>query len=156
MPRSEPSPRVSVRVAAGSQITAGGGLVSASVGFRLLPRFSVLAGVERVYLPDYGGQPAETATFGTVEGRLDFRGPNDVSPYVLAMYGRGASQGDRIVLSPEYATKERFFLLLGGGLRVPVRRRLEVFADVRVGPKIGPYDIVLPHLPVRAGVAWRF
>src|SRR5688572_12709438 len=156
---SEPAPNWNAQIAGGFHLNTTGGLASAAIGYTPLPRLTLLLAIERIYLPrearERPGRGA-TTTFGELEVRVRLSAADRVSPYALVAYGRGVSSGKEHAISPEYATDDRFMFLIGGGVHVPIGRRLAAFADVRVGPKIGPYDVLAPMVPVRGGLAWRF
>ena len=82
-------------------------------------------------------------------------GHDRVGPYALAGFAAGVSRPNVNESFPDAATNDVWALFFGGGLLVPLTDQFNVFVDGRmmVGDEAGE---LLPLLPVRAGVAWRF
>lgn len=148
----EPGP-ISLEASAGTNLTASGATVSGAVGFRAAPRLTFLVAFERFTAAAW--TRGRAANLIALEGRVDLRRDQRVTPYALVGVGRGDLVG-RTESTDEYARKEAAAVYAGGGVRFRLSRRLGAFVDARLGLKIGPYDIVEPMLPVRAGASLRF
>lgn len=158
--------RSSVAVAAGAHAWSGGSAVSASYGFSVARHLTLLLNVERLHLPTETEQHEDvfsatrggTLTFVTGEARVHILGPGRVSPYVLGGVGRGASQPNVNETFPDPVESTPVGVIVGGaGVRVPIGRRVEAFADARFVFHVGlERDDLSIAYPVRGGVAWRF
>ena len=78
-----------------------------------------------------------------------------VSPYVVAGSGACRARPNVNDVFPDPVTNVAQGFYAGGGPRVPLTSRVEVFADLRVLLMI-ERDSAHAMLPVRAGLAWRF
>jgi hypothetical protein len=149
---------------AGPTIADSGHSVAAAIGFSPFSRLTVLLGAERDHLASRftsdgrGGSSAfrgGTFTFGSGELQLSLRDRDHASPYVLGGFGMGVSRPNVNDRFPDPVTNNVRALFLGGGIRVPLGRRISVFGDIRmiVGDEANE---LLAIVPVRAGLAWRF
>jgi hypothetical protein len=129
------------------------------VGFSPREGLEILVGGERIHWPTQT-TPSSATRGGTTtvvsgEVRFSFLAPEGVSPYVLVGAGRGISHPNVNATFPDRVTNDVSIVVGGGGVRVPMTRRLSVFADVRVGIQ-GEVDTIRFLVPVRGGLAWRF
>jgi hypothetical protein len=149
---------------AGPTLIDSGYSLAAGIGFTPNSRVTILFNVERTHLSSRfssdgrGGGSAfrgGTMTFAAGELRASLRARDRVSPYVLGGFGAGVSRPNVNETFPEPVTNNVRAFFFGGGIHVPLRERVSVFADVRmiVGAEAGE---LLAIAPVRAGVAWRF
>ena len=92
---------------------------------------------------------------GAAELRVTLLGRDRITPYGLAGFGAGVSRPNVNELFPERHTNDVRAVFFGGGIQVPLRERLILFADARmiVGEEAGE---LLAAAPLRVGVAWRF
>ena len=92
---------------------------------------------------------------GTAELRVTLLGRNRITPYGLAGLGAGVSRPNVNEIFPEPRTNGVRAIFFGGGIHVPLRQQLSLFADARVmvGAEAGE---LLAVAPLRAGLAWRF
>ena len=92
---------------------------------------------------------------GAAEVRVTLLGRDRLTPYGLAGFGAGISRPNVNEIFPEPRTNAVRAVSFGGGIHVPLRPRLSIFADARmiVGAEAGE---LLAIAPVRAGLAWRF
>jgi hypothetical protein len=158
--------RLIVQGAVGSQIDGGGDNQSLSVGIALGERVEVLVSGERIYLPtevtrvENGQSVTRHGTVKFISGELRFS-PfrfRRVTPYVVAGAGRGRSRPNVNEFFPDPVSNDAIFLIAGAGVRIPVRGRLSVIADLRF-VMMGEYSDdggVFVFGPVRGGLAWRF
>lgn len=153
-------------------IGAGGGValpdvasdVSVSVGFAPVERIDLIVGAERAHLPfrrkvrDDGVSVTRggTLTFVSAEVRGWLRPRDRVSPFLAAGAGTGISRPTVNAHFPDEVRNDLRVVYLGGGVRVPFGRSLEVWGDARAMLALEGYDSVFGMWPIRAGVTWRF
>jgi hypothetical protein len=140
----------------GYSLSAGGGFFPASF-------LAVLVDVERTHLVSRvrtSGNSASsfrggTLTLGTAQVRVAPLGRDRVGPYGLAGLAFGVSQPNVNEMFPNRVTNDVRAVFFGGGIQVPLQRRISLFADGRmmVGAEAGE---LLAVAPIRAGVAWSF
>ena len=156
-------PAFSIHAAAGPTLVDAGQTVAASVGFSPWSRVTFLADFQRTQLSsriDRHDGVSSAFRGGTVtavsgEVRVALRPADRVSPYVLAGYGRGEGRPNVNETFPNPVKNDVGFAFLGAGIRVPVRERLSLVADVRGLLGVEGTEL-LGMYPVRVGVAWRF
>lgn len=164
LPRAAASQSFVVHGAAGPTISDAGHSLAAGAGFSPTSRVTVLVDVERTHLSSRvrddgrGGTSAfrgGTLTMGAAEVRVTLLGRDRLTPYGLAGFGAGVSRPNVNEIFPEPRTNAVRAVFFGGGIHVPLRPRLSIFADARmiVGAEAGE---LLAIAPVRAGLAWRF
>ena len=157
--------RFSVEAAAGPQIYYSGHAVSASFGFAPSRSLTLLVTALRshadddvdFYVDGYGAERGATQQFVAGELRYAFFPRKRVAPYLLIGFGGGTSRANVSELFPD--TKERNIgvVFYGGGVRIPARSWLDVVVDLRlIMAAEGRSDYFAVHMPIRAGVAWRF
>ncbi|MCC7126391.1 MAG: hypothetical protein IT178_16195 [Acidobacteria bacterium] len=148
-----------VQGAAGVNVNGGDSNQSVAVGVSLADRFDLLLSGERTH------KPTETTGTGVTRGGTTRMLSGEarffpivterVSPYVLASVGRGISRPNVNDMFPERVTNDAWVFLAGGGARVALGRRVDLFADVRAGI-LGERDVIVLIVPIRGGMAVRF
>ena len=155
---------ITLQGSAGPTIGDSGYSAAAAIGFSPSSRLTVLFGLERTHLrgsstsDGRGGiSTFRGGTFSVAEAELQAALlPRDrVAPYVLGGVGVGVSRPNVNDTFPDPATNHVRMWFFGGGLAVPVGKRISVFGDARmmVGTEAGD---LLAVVPVRIGLAWRF
>jgi hypothetical protein len=163
--RPAESGRFSVDLGMGAHLQNGGTLQSLSFGYAPWRTLSLLVNVERNHVPTrvrtypdgYSVTRGETLT--TVAGELRFIVPvrGHLLPYALVGIGAGLSQPNVNANFPHRVTNTTDVFYVGGGVRVPVRRRFAVFVDSKFMMRIDREGEGLgAMLPIRGGVTWGF
>ena len=138
--------------------------LAAGIGLNLAPRLTFAVEVERTHRANQLRTDARGGVFGFRGGSLtlataELRGslfrPDRIGPYGLIGFSAGVSTLRVTEQFPERVTHDVRAMTFGGGIHVPVRDRLGVFADGRmiIGTEAGE---LLAITPIRAGLAWRF
>ena len=96
-----------------------------------------------------------TVTLAVPQARISFLDPDRVGPYAIVGFAAGVSRLNVTAEFPDRITNDVRALVFGGGLHVPLRDRLSVFADGRVFVG-GEENEMFGLAPIRAGLAWRF
>lgn len=157
--------RFSVEGAAGFQVYYSGSMQSIAFGFAPTRSLTLLVRVERSYVADeieryedgYAAERGGREQFLSGEVRYAFLPSRRVSPYVLGGTGRGISEPNVNAFFPDKKTRGIQVLYYGGGVRMPIRPRLDAFVDARLIMAVeGRSDYFGVRFPVRAGVGWRF
>jgi hypothetical protein len=160
-----PKPRFSLEGEAGLQVYYRGSMQSIAFGFAPTRSLTLLVSAERSYVADkieryedgYSSERGGTEQFVSAELRYAFFPTKRVSPYVLGGTGRGISRPNVNEFFPDKKERGIQVLYYGGGVRIPVRPRLDAFVDARLIMAVeAKSDYFGVRLPVRAGVAWRF
>lgn len=148
---------------AGPTLVDRGYSLAAGAGFSPTSRLAVAVDVERTRLfsreRSDGSSTSRfrggTLTMAAVQLRVTPLGHGRVGPYGFAGFAAGVSRPTVSDAFPERVTNDARALFFGGGIQVPLRERLDLFADARMilGAEAGE---LLVMAPVRAGVAWRF
>ena len=161
-------PRWSIEAAAGIQTDYGGTIQSVAFGFAPTRSLTLLISAERSRIdfefkqyPDgYSALRGGKVEFVSAEVRYAFFSRARVAPYALFGKGRGVSNPTVNEFFPGPARHDIDAVYFGAGARVPVHRRLDAFADMRIivtvstsGTSRSEMGI---HGPLRAGLAWRF
>ena len=153
-----------VQGSAGPTLVDAGVSLAAGIGFVPTSWLTLLGQVERTeifsrFRNDGRGSSSAfrggTVTLGTAEVRAALRGRDRWSPYALGGFGIGVSRPHVNGTFPDRVTNNPRVMFFGGGVHVPVRDRLSVFADVRmmIGDEAGE---LLAIAPLRAGLSWEF
>jgi hypothetical protein len=161
---SPPRLRWSLEGAAGLQIQYTGTIQSVAVGFAPTRSLTFLIGAERsrtedeidIYPDGYSSTRGGRVEFVSGEVRYAFFSNKRVSPYVVGGWGRGMERPNVNELFPYGVDRKIVVIYYGGGVRVPVHRRLDAFADWRLiitGDDAAEMAVLGP---LRAGVAFRF
>jgi len=153
----------SVHLGLGSQVNEGGNVQSLSLGYTPGRDVTLLVNVERDHVPSQvrtypgGGSETRGGTFTSVSGEVRYGVPlgGRVSPFLLAGLGGGISRPNVTGRFPDRVTNAVSLKYAGGGVRVAVRPRLDLFVDGRF-MLYAERDGLGALLPVRAGVTWRF
>lgn len=96
-----------------------------------------------------------TAILAVPQARIALFDPDRVGPYGVVGFAAGVSRLNVTAEFPNRVTNDVRALAFGGGLHVPLRGRISLFADGRVF--IGSEaNEIFALMPVRAGLAWRF
>lgn len=153
-----------VHGAAGPTITDAGNSLAVGVGFSPLSQLTIAVDFERTHLASRTSRDGGTiSTFrggtlflGTAELRYAPRGRDRIGPYGLAGFAAGVSHPTVNDVFPTRVSNDVRAMFVGGGVHVPLRDRLAVFADVRMMFGEEGIDGIVAVAPVRAGMAWRF
>lgn len=157
--------RFSLEGAAGLQVYYHGSMQSIAFGFAPTRSLTLLVGAERSYVADkierypdgYASERGGTEQFVSAEVRYEFLPRKRVSAYVLGGTGRGISRPNVNEFFPDKKQRGIQTLYYGGGVRIPVRPRLDAFVDARLMMAVeARSDYFGVRFPVRAGVALRF
>lgn len=159
-----PRLRWSVEGAAGIQLDYTGTIQSAAVGFAPTRSLTLLIGAERsrtddeitVYPDGYASERGGKVEFVSAELRYAFLARKRVSPYLVAGTGRGMERPNVNAYFPYGVDRPITVVYFGAGVRVPVHRRIDAFADWRLiitGDDAAEMAVLGP---LRAGVAFRF
>jgi hypothetical protein len=155
-----------VHGSAGPTLRDAGYSVAAGVDFSPVPYLAFVFNAERTHVASRVSHDGDvtsrfrgaTLTLGTVELRVKPLGYHRIGPYGLIGTGAGVARpNDDDQFPGEGTTGGVRAVFLGGGLHVPIRRRLNIFAEFRmmlVGEVEG--EGLLGAGPLRAGLAWRF
>lgn len=137
--------------------------LASGIGWLPLSHLQVGLNAERTHLPlrvrgDALGTSVfrgGTLTVGTIEAQVSLRARDRVTPYLLAGVAAGTSRPNVNERFPNAVRNDVRALFAGGGVLVPVRPALHLFADVRwmVGAEANE---ILAVAPLRAGLSWRF
>ncbi len=153
-----------VQGSAGPTLVDRGYSLAGGVGWSPWSRVTVSLNAERTHLAsterrDGRGYTSRfrggTLTLAAAELRLSLFPHDRVTPYVLAGYAIGVSQPNVTDAFPGRVTNDVRAVFAGGGVHVPVRPHLSLFADARI--MLGDEaNEVFAVAPLRAGVSWRF
>lgn len=132
--------RYSLQLAAGPLLMSSGNTLSAGFGVSPISRLDLLVTVERDHLPfereayadGFGATRGGTLTAVSGELRAALFPPHRASPYAFAGIGAGKSRPTVNAMFPTPIENDLRTVYFGGGVRVPVRRRLSIFGDARV------------------------
>ena len=163
---TDPPPRFSLEFGVGSHLTNGGDVEAVSFGYRPHPDMTLLVMVERDYIPTRvtqypdGYSATRGGTLAFVSGEFRYTVPigTRVSPYGFLGRGIGLSRPHVDEWFPQDArTRTTDTVYLGGGARIRLRPRLDLFVDAkfmfhadREGEGLGAM------VPIRGGIAWLF
>ena len=154
---------VVVNGSAGPTMVDSGYSVAGSVGFAPTSHLTLLLNLERTHLfsrvtrNERGGSSFRggTTTLGAAELRVSLLRRDRVTPYGLVGFAAGVSQPNVTGTFRDRVTNDVRATFFGGGIQVPLRDRLSLFADARI--MVGAEaDELWAVLPVRAGITWQF
>jgi hypothetical protein len=160
-----PERRLSLEAAAGPQVSYVGSTLSAAFGFAPTRGFTLLVSLERSHIRDeieqfddgYAFERGGTETFVSAGLRYAFLADSRVSPYVVGGMGRGISQPSVNEFFPDPNERNIHVIYYGGGVRIPLAPRIDLFADARFIMAVeARSDYFGVRFPVRGGIAWRF
>jgi hypothetical protein len=153
----------SVHLGLGSHVNEGGNVQSLSLGYTEWRDVTLLVNVERDHIPRQvrtyprGGAETRGGTLTSVSGEVRYAVPlgERLSPFFLAGLGVGISRPNVFGTSTDLVTTVARLAYTGGGVRLALRPRLDLFVDGRL-MLIAEWDVLGARLPIRAGVTWRF
>jgi hypothetical protein len=155
-----------VQGSGGPTLTDPGNSVAAGIGYAPTSRLAFQANVERTHLESQIRRDARnfvssafrggTLTLATVELQVNVRKRDRFGPYGLVGFAAGRSRPTVNEHFPEPVTNDVRAMFLGGGILIPVRDRLSLFADARMMVGAEGVEGIVGVAPLRAGVAWRF
>ncbi len=159
-----PRLRWSVEGAAGVQLQYTGTIQTVAVGFAPTRSLTLLIGAERSrtddeieFYPDgYASERGGLVEFVSAELRYAFFANRRVSPYAVAGTGRGVERPNVNEMFPYGVDRRIAVVYFGAGVRVPVHRRLDAFADWRLIISGDDAAEMAVLGPLRAGLAFRF
>ena len=149
---------------AGPTLVDSGYSLAGGIGYSPTSHLSVLFDVERTHLSSrlssdgrggFAGFRGGTLTLGSAQLRVTPFGHDRVGPYGLVGFAAGVSHPNVNEMFADPVTNDVRAIFFGGGIYVPLQKRLSLFADGRmmIGAEAGE---LLAVAPIRAGVAWRF
>lgn len=138
--------------------------LAGGLGFSPTSHLTVLFDAERTHLSSrlrsdgrggFAGFRGGTLTLGSAQLRVTPLGRDRVGPYGLVGFAAGVSRPNVNEMFPDPVTNDVRAIFFGGGIHVPLKERVSLFADGRmmIGAEAGE---LLAVAPIRAGVAWRF
>lgn len=154
----------SLQGSVGPTLVDTGHSLAAGIGFSPGSHVSILFDVERTHLSSrlrtdgrdgVAGFRGGALTLGSAQVHVALRGRDRIGPYGLAGFAAGVSRPHVNELFPDRVTNDVRAIFFGGGIHVPLKARISLFADGRmmIGEEAGE---LLAVAPIRAGVAWRF
>jgi hypothetical protein len=157
-------PRWSIEGAAGVQLAYTGTIQSVAFGFAPTRSLTLLVGAERSrtedkieFYPDgHASERGGRVEFVSAELRYAFFANLRVSPYVVAGGGRGVERPNVNEIFPYGVERAIVVVYYGAGARIPLHRRLDVFADWRMIVTGDDAAEMAVLGPLRSGVAVRF
>ena len=149
---------------AGATLIDTGYNLAGGIGVSPISQVTVLLDVERTHLSSelrsdgrggVSGFRGGTLTLVAAHLRVAPLGRDRVGPYGLAGFAAGQSRPNVNELFPDRVTNDVRAVFFGGGIHVPLKERISLFADGRMmlGTEAGE---LLAVAPIRAGIAWRF
>jgi hypothetical protein len=163
-PRTATAQSFVVQGSAGPTLVDSGYSVAGGLGFSPSSRLTFLLDLERTHLSTRSSSDGRggfssfrggTLTLASAQVRVTPLGLDRVGPYGLAGFAAGVSKPNVNETFPDPVSNDVRALFFGGGIHVPLKPRLNLFADARmmVGAEAGE---LLAVAPIRAGIAWRF
>ena len=149
---------------AGPTVVDTGYSLAGGFGFSPTSHLTVQFDVERTFLSSrlrsdgrggFAGFRGGTLTLGSAQLMVTPLRRDRVGPYGFAGFAAGVSRPNVNEAFPDPVTNDVRAVFFGGGIHVPVKERVSIFADGRmmVGSEAGE---LLAVAPIRAGIAWRF
>lgn len=152
-----------VHASGGPTLVDRGYSVAGGVGWSPLSHLQISVNAERTHLQmrvESTPQSSSvfrggTVTVGSVEAQLSLLARTRFTPYVLAGFAAGRSRPNVNERFPQEVTNDVRAVFAGGGVLMPLRPNVALYADVRwmVGDEDNELLVVAP---LRAGVSWRF
>lgn len=140
--------------------------LAAGFGFSPTSRLTFVLDVERTHLSsrvrtdDHGVTSAfrgGTVTLAAPALHVSLLGRDRIGPYSLVGLAAGLSRPNVTDLFPNHITTEVRAPFVGGGIQVPLRGRVTLFAEARMMLLIAKEaDDLFALAPIRGGIAWRF
>ena len=155
-----------VQGSAGPTMTDPGNSLAAGVEFSPTSHLTFVLDVERTHLSSRirtyedgvtsafrGG----TVTLAAPALRVSLLGRERVGPYGLIGLAAGVSRPNVTDLFPNRVSTEVRAPFAGGGIQVPLKNRVTLFAEARLMLVVGKgADELFAVAPFRAGIAWHF
>ena len=151
---------------AGPTMTDPGHSLAAGVNFSPTPWLTLMVDLERTHISsqirtyDDGVTAAfrgGTAILASPAVQVSLLGRDRVGPYAIVGLAAGVSRPNVTDLFPDRVTNEVRAPFAGGGIQVPLRNRVTLFAEARLMLVVGKEaDDLFAVAPFRAGVAWHF
>jgi len=149
---------------AGPTLIDSGYSLAGGVGFSPTSHLTVLFDVERTNLSSrlrsdgrggFAGFRGGTLTLGSAQLRVMPFGSDRIGLYGLVGFAAGVSHPNVNEMFPDPVANDVRAMFFGGGIHVPLKERVSLFADGRmmIGAEAGE---LLAVAPIRAGVAWSF
>jgi hypothetical protein len=155
-----------VQGSGGPTMTDPGNSLAAGFAYSPTSHLTFMVDVERTHLPSrvhtdpHGFTSAfrgGTVTLAAPALRVSLLGDDRVGPYGLVGLAAGVSRPNVTDLFPNRVTTEVRGPFAGGGIQVPLRNHLTLFAEARMMLVVGKEtDELFAVAPFRAGIAWRF
>jgi hypothetical protein len=152
--------------AAGAIVTDPGYNLTAGLGFSPTARLTFTFDFERTHLPmQYETYPegvsaytrGGTVSLGAAAMRISLFERGRVSPYGLVGLAAGRSRPNVNDVFPTVVEHDVVAPFFGGGVDIPLRPNLSLFADARLMLVAGTdSDELFALAPIRTGLAWRF
>lgn len=153
-----------LRAAAGPTLVDRGYSLAAGAGWAPWSRLTLSINVERTTLSSRtstdnrggtSGFRGGTVTIGTAEVQVSLLPRDRLTPYLLGGFAAGVSRPTVNATFPRRVGNDVRAVFGGGGIHVPLRPRLGLFADTRllIGEEANE---LLAYWPVRVGLIWRF
>jgi hypothetical protein len=150
--------------AAGPTLIDSGYSLAGGIGYSPTSHLTVLFDVERTHLSSrlrsdgrggFAGFRGGTLMLGSAQLQVTPLGRDRVGPYGLVGLAAGVSRPNVNERFPDPVTNDARAIFFGGGIHVPLKGRVSLFADGRmmIGAEAGE---LLAVAPIRGGVAWRF
>lgn len=141
--------------------------LAAGLGFSPTSRVTFMVDVERTHLssrlssdPRRGVVSAfrgGTVTVAAPALLVSLLGRDRIGPYGLVGLAAGVSRPNVTDIFPDRISTEVRAPFFGGGIQVPLRNRVTIFAEARMMLVIGTgADDLFAVAPFRAGLAWHF
>ena len=149
---------------AGPTLIDSGYSLAGGIGVSPTSHLTVLFDLERTHLSSrlssdgrggFAGFRGGTLTLGSAQLRVTPFGRDRIGPYGLVGFAAGVSRPNVNEMFPDSVTNDVRAMFFGGGIHVPLKERVSLFADGRmmIGAEAGE---LLAVAPIRVGVAWRF
>jgi hypothetical protein len=154
----------SIEGAAGVQIQYTGTIQSVAFGFAPTRSLTLLIGAERSrtedeieFYPDgYSSERGGLVEFVSAELRYAFFANKRMSPYAVVGTGRGVERPNVNEFFPHGVDRNIVAIYYGAGMRAPIHRRLDAFADWRLIITGDDASEMAVLGPLRVGIAVRF
>jgi hypothetical protein len=150
--------------AAGPTLFNSGYSMAGGLGFSPTGSLTVLFNVENTHLSTrlrsdrrggLAGFRGGTLMLGSAQLLATPLGRDRIGPYGLVGFAAGVSRLNVNELFPDPVSNDVRAIFFGGGIHVPLEKRVSLFVDGRmmIGAEAGE---LLAVAPIRAGIAWRF
>jgi hypothetical protein len=153
-----------VQGSAGPTLVNSGYSLAGGFGFTPTRHLTVLFDLDRTHLSSelrsdgrggVAGFRGGTLTLGSAQLQVTPFGRDRVGPYGLVGFAAGVSRPNVNEQFPNPVTNDVRAMFFGGGIHVPLKERVSLFADGRMMIGAEAREL-LAVAPIRVGVAWRF